>query len=259
MNGIARIEAEFAKQKAFIGYLTAGDGGIEKTLTSALALIQGGVNVLELGVPFSDPVADGPVIQRAANRALEQHTTLDDIFTLAAQIRKQSDIPLILFSYLNPLLAKDIKQVIQAAATASIDGLLLVDCPPEAASHVYETCLSHGIAPIFVVAPSTPPERITYLSKLGRGFLYYACRKGTTGIKTALPDNFALQIDTVKIHSCLPVAVGFGIANHETATEVLRHADGVVVGSRFVKALEDGADAATLTQLAHHLLTGEVI
>lgn len=258
MNGIARIEAQFAKQPAFVGYLTAGDGGIAQTLQAALALIEGGVNVLELGVPFSDPIADGPVIQRAANRALAQGTTLADIFALAKNIREHSDIPLILFSYLNPLLAKGAEQVIKDAADAGIDGLLLVDCPPETAGNFYDACLTHGIAPIFVVTPSTSAGRITYLSELGRGFLYYACRKGTTGMKAGLPDDFATQIKHVKAKSYLPVITGFGISSFEAATEVLQHCDGVVVGSLFVKTLEDGASPQALTQLARNILEGEI-
>lgn len=254
MNGITRIETQFATHDAFIGYLTAGDGGMETTFKSALALIQGGVNVLEIGVPFSDPVADGPVIQRASNRALAQGASLDGIFALAKRIREHSEIPLILFSYLNPLLVKGATHVIKNAAAAGIDGLLLVDCPPEASTAFYDACLAEGIAPIFVVAPSTSPERIRYLSNLGRGFLYYACRKGTTGMKNTLPDDFATQIATVKANSHLPVAVGFGIASAEAATQVLNHADGVVVGSLFVKALEDGADTQTLSQLARSIL-----
>ncbi len=257
MNGIHRIETQLAKQAAFVGYLTAGDGGIDRSFEAAMALIQGGVNILELGVPFSDPIADGPVIQRAANRALQQGTTLEAIFGLAHRLRQQSDIPLILFSYLNPLLAIGAEKAIAAAARAGIDGLLLVDCPPEEAGEFYDACLNHGIAPIFVVAPSTPPERIAYLSQLGRGFLYYACRKGTTGIKAGLPEDFTQQMAYIKAKSHLPVVTGFGIASFEAAAQVLAHCSGVVVGSLFVKALEDNIELTALTQLAHTVFEGD--
>src|SRR5579862_9102394 len=146
---ITRIQDLFSKQKACIAYLTAGDGGIEKTLRAAIALIDGGVNMLEIGVPFSDPIADGPVIQRAAKRALAAKTTLQDILQLTKEIRKKSDIPLILFSYLNPIFSVFNTPFFQEAAAAGIDGALLVDCPLEE-SHVFQQkCLDNHIAPIY--------------------------------------------------------------------------------------------------------------
>ena len=137
MNGIERIEASFVRNKAFVAYLTAGDGGIKRTLDAALALIEGGVNLLEIGVPFSDPIADGPVIQRAAQRALESGTTLRDVLWLTEQIRKQSDIPLVLFSYLNPVLSAFNTSFFHDAKQVGIDGVLIVDCPIEESSEVH--------------------------------------------------------------------------------------------------------------------------
>jgi len=253
MNHTMRIANTFANNKAFIAYLTAGDGGIEKTLKAALALIEGGVNMLEIGVPFSDPIADGSVIQRAAMRALSAGTTLKDVLWLTQQIRKYSDIPLILFSYFNPILTALKTSFLQDAKQAGIDGILIVDCPLEESHAFHEQCVTQALAPIYVIAPTTPLERICKMDAHGQGFLYYACRKGTTGIQKGLPDDFVEKIQHIKAHTHLPVVVGFGISDRDMAQKVWQHADGVVVGSLFVKALEDGMDPSALTQLAMDL------
>ncbi len=241
------------KKKAHIAYLTAGDGGIKRTLTAALALIEGGVNMLEIGMPFSDPTADGTVIQRATTRALQGGTTLRDVIWLTEQVRRNSDIPLILYSYLNPILAGLATGFLQEAKQAGIDGLLIVDCPIEELQVVHEQCLQEALAPIYVITPVTPLERIKKIDQQGRGFLYYACRKGTTGVRNALPDDFAEKIQMIKATASLPVVVGFGISERSMAEQVLQYADGVVVGSLFVKALEEGAQPAELTALAQQL------
>ena len=250
MNGVQRIQASFAKNQAFVGYLTAGDGGIQRTLAAARALIDGGINLLEIGVPFSDPIADGPVIQRASARALSAGTTLKNILWLAAEIRKISAIPLILFSYLNPILSVSRTEFFCDAASAGIDGVLLVDCPIEESADFHQQCLAHYLAPIYVVAPSTPLPRICQIDQHGQGFLYYACRKGTTGMRSGLPDDFAEKMRSIKARTRLPVVSGFGISEAEAAKKVLEYADGVVVGSLFVKALEDKISMDQLTTLA---------
>jgi tryptophan synthase alpha chain len=253
MGKLSRIDSLFSHKKAFIGYLTAGDGGIQHTFNAAMALIEGGVNMLEIGIPFSDPIADGPVIQRAAARSLAAGTTLEDVLWLTKQIRQHSDIPLILFSYLNPILAGLSSNFLTDAKKAGIDGLLLVDCPLEESSFVREACRQHEIALIFVITPNTPLERIKKIDQHAQGFLYYACRKGTTGMRNALPDDFQQKMKSIKSVVHLPVVVGFGISNREMANCVLKHADGVVVGSLFVKALEEGMDPASLSALASSL------
>lgn len=242
-------------KKHFVAYLTAGDGGIQRTLDAAIALIKGGVTILEIGVPFSDPIADGPVIQRASARALQSGTTLNDILGLTKAIRKISDIPLILFSYLNPLLSALNSSFFEDAKNAGITGLLLVDCPIEESQAFHQKCLEHSISPIYVITPSTPVERIKIIDSMGKGFLYYACRKGTTGIQAGLPDDFVKNIQKIKSLVHLPVVAGFGISNRESAQKVLEYADGFVVGSLFVKALEDGATPDELTALARGMLT----
>lgn len=248
-----RINNTFSQGQTFIGYLTAGDGGMQRTLAAALALIDGGVNLLEIGVPFSDPIADGPVIQRAATRALTHGTTLQDILSLCKQIRQHSDIPLILFSYFNPILKSLKSTFLSDAKAAGIDGILIVDCPIEESKEFHQQCVTAQLAPIYVITPTTPIARIKQINQFGQGFLYYACRKGTTGIRSNLPEDFVEKIHMIKANTQLPVVVGFGISERTTAKQVLQHADGVVVGSLFVKAVEDGMTPNELTSLARNI------
>lgn len=250
MNGIKRIEASFSREKAFIAYLLAGDFGIQKTIDAVFALIDAGVTLLEIGIPFSDPIADGPVIQRASARALSLKIAIRDVLKLVESIRKKSDIPLILFSYLNPILAINPHTFVQDAQNAGVDGVLVVDCPFEELAFFHEKCLQHQLAPIYVVAPSTPLTRIKTIAQHGKGFLYYACRQGTTGVRDLLPTDFAEKIQLIKAHTDLPVVAGFGISTTDAALEAVRFADGIVVGSLFVKALEEGMSLAELNNLA---------
>lgn len=248
-----RIENIFAKGKAYIGYLTAGDGGIENTFRYAMALIKGGVNILEIGIPFSDPVADGPVIQRAAERALQNGFKTEKILTLIKNIRDQSDIPIILFSYLNPILALEKKNFLKQAKAAGADGLLIVDCPIEQSENIHQSCLQHQLMPIYLLAPTTCNERIAKINEKGQGFLYYASRKGTTGIKNDLPENFIEKISHIKKYVNLPVVVGFGVSKSETVKTILNYADGVVIGSLFVQAIENKITPENLTVLAKQI------
>ena len=251
---LSRIQQLFANDKAFAAYLTAGDGGIQRTLDAALALIDGGVNMLEIGIPFSDPVADGPVIQRAAARSLGNGTTLQEILWLVKEIRKRHHhIPLILFSYLNPILAALQFDFLSIAKNAGVDGLLLVDCPLEESQFIRDQCDQHDIALIYVITPATSLTRMQKINGNAQGFLYYACRKGTTGVRNALPDDFQQKIQAIKSMVNLPVIVGFGMSNPEMVHSVLEHADGVVVGSLFVKMLEEGVQPSILTACAQHI------
>lgn len=252
MNGIQRIATSF-KPKAFVAYLTAGDGGMQRTLAAARALIDAGVTMLEIGIPFSDPVADGPIIQRAAARSLAAGTTLSAILDLVAEIRSQSAVPIILFTYMNPIFRAMQGNFFQQAQQAGVDGLLLVDCPLEEMEPILQRCSQHQIAPIFVASPTTAVARIQTLNLRGKGFLYYACRKGTTGIRTALPEDFADKLQQLRMHATLPIVAGFGIASREAASQVLEYADGVVVGSLFVKAVEEGLTPVDLQRLAKQI------
>ena len=227
---MSRISKAFQNKDAFVGYLTAGDA--EKK--DFLELIEQGVNVLEVGIPFTDPVADGPVIQKAMTRALKKGTTPDSVLGIVREIRKESDVAIVIFTYFNPI-QKDFSSFIKRAKNAGADGMLIVDLPIEESGEYRRLCDEIDLAPIFVIAPSTPPDRIKAIGKAGRGFLYYACRKGTTGARAKLPEDLEEKVSQIKKISALPVAVGFGISDRKTADEVLKIADGFVVGSHFVE------------------------
>jgi tryptophan synthase alpha chain len=249
-----KIQTLFQQDKAKIAYLTAGDGGIQRTLDATLALIEGGVNCLEIGMPFSDPIADGPVIQRAAHRALQEGTCFNDLLWLSEQIRKYSSIPLILFTYLNPFLAVLSSSFLSEASQAGINGLLIVDSSIEFQKRsIHDHCLTHQIAPIYVITSSTHVNRAKKIAQYGSGFLYYACRKGTTGIKSHLPDDFIQKINTFKSMTDLPIVVGFGVSQATQVEKILSHADGVVIGSRFVHALEQGLNPSDPRLLAQEI------
>lgn len=250
-----RIKKQFKKHKIFAAYLTIGDGGLDHSLAAAKALIQGGVNMLELGVPFSDPIADGPVIQRAAQRALKNNTSLFDVLDVAKKLRKEfSEIPLILFSYFNPLLHAHPPTWLPKAVDAGIDGVLVVDLPYEEATEFYQQCLLHDIQPISIITPATSSARLKMITRHAKGFLYYASRKGTTGIRQGLPEGFSQKITEIKALTSLPLLAGFGIANKEDAKEILHHADGFVVGSFFVKALEEKVALQKLQEMAREFV-----
>lgn len=223
----------------FVGYLTLGDGGFDYSLEAAKALIKGGVNVLEIGIPFSDPVADGPVIQQAMQRSLQAGTTIHDLIPFVTALRRFTQIPLVLFTYYNPVLQAG-ESFLEKAKDAGTDAILIVDHPQN------QTHLD----PICVIAPNTQEERLPKILQSARGFVYYACQKGTTGMRNALPSQAAHNVSLIKQHTQLPVVVGFGISNQEMAKEALRYADGFVVGSYFVSAMGSKASPQELQQIA---------
>lgn len=233
------IEEVFRKKPAFIGFVVAGDGGMDYCVDCCLQLIEGGVDILEIGFPFSDPVADGPVIQRAAQRALEQGTDSSTILELAKRIREKSSIPLILFSYFNPLLKKG-ENYLKALKEAGFQAVLVVDIPPPIDQDLaYFTSLkASGLHPIFLVTPSTVESRLTQIAARSEGFLYYACQKGTTGVRDKLPEDVLYNVSRIREKTDLPIAIGFGIAERSHAQEALQVADGFVVGSAFVRLME---------------------
>jgi len=230
------------KCPAFIAYLTIGDGGLDYCLESALALESGGVDLLEIGIPFSDPVADGPTIQRAMQRALDNGTKLADTITFIERLRRHSQIPLVLFTYYNPVFQAG-EKFLQEAKTAGANGILILDQPCEEAS---QTVLEQ----VFIVSPSTTDERLPKIAAKSQGFLYYVCQKGVTGVRHELPTFVASDLKKIKTIAHTPVVAGFGISERSMAQEVLRHADGFVVGSYFVKEMENKASPEKLSQLA---------
>lgn len=241
-----RIDSTFKQGKVFAAYITAGDGSLETQLDYIRALLAGGVNLLEIGVPFSDPIADGPVIQRAMQRALNAGTTLKEVIALIKAVRQETEVPIVVFTYYNPVKSPD---TLTRFHEAGADGILIVDCPFDSRAH--HSSPLHQIA---VIAPTTPPERIKILSEQGQGFLYYACQKGTTGARKALPDDLPQKIAEIKQITDMPVIVGFGIADAESAQAATSIADGFVVGSHFIEAMESGVTPAELKLGAQCLL-----
>jgi tryptophan synthase alpha chain len=240
----------FQRTKPFIGYLTGGDGGLDYSVECALALIEGGVDILEIGLPFSDPVADGPVIQKAHERALAEGTTSATILEIARRVRQVSDVPLILFSYYNPLLQKGPSYLHQLKA-AGFDAVLVVDLP--AGDPFFNALTEAKLLPILLATPSTDHERLLQISKMAKGFLYYVSQKGTTGVRSQLADDFSAQMGRLRPYFQIPIVAGFGIADRATAESALQYADGFVVGSAIVKKIEERISPRELTKLVQSI------
>jgi tryptophan synthase alpha chain len=245
-----RIEKTFQRTSPFIGYLTGGDGGLDYSAACALAMLKGGVDILEIGLPFSDPVADGSVIQKAHERALTAGTTSAGILEIARHVRQtDSNVPLILFSYLNPLLQKGAPYLYQLKE-AGFDAVLTVDLPvPIHGSQepFFAQLETAGLLPICLATPSTEESRLPSISKAAKGFLYYVTQKGTTGARSTLASDFAAQIARLRPYFQLPIAAGFGIADRRSAREALQSADGFVTGSAFVQKMEEKIAPQELT------------
>jgi len=241
---VNRIERRFAElqtagRKGLVVYIGAGDPNLEATRLLALAFDEAGVDVLELGVPFSDPLADGIVNQLAAQRGLESGTTPPKILETVGRIRQQSQIPLVLYVYFNLLHRVGLANFIAAAAAAGVDGLLILDLPPEEADDYERLMLAAQLCPIWLIAPTTPADRIARIVRRGRGFLYYVSREGVTGMQATISDTIQQMTAQIRAHSALPIAVGFGISNPEQARAVAQYAEAVVVGSAVVNRIAE--------------------
>jgi tryptophan synthase alpha chain len=242
-----RIEKAFCRP-AFVGYLVGGHGGIAHCAECCLALIRGGVDILEIGLPFSDPTAEGPVISRALAETLRKGVGSDGVCEVVRQVRERSEVPIVVMGYYNPLFSRP--DLYQKLALAGADGLLIVDLPPdEAASHCARAEAS-GLETIFLAVPGMSSTRLQSVAARCKGFLYYVCRKGTTGVRADPPPDLASNLEEVRKYSSLPRVVGFGIGSRPSAQEALRHAEGFVVGSAFVDCLLKGGSPAALEQLA---------
>ena len=245
---MTRISGAFERARAegraaFVAYLTAGDPSPDATIGLARALARTGTDILELGVPFSDPIADGPVLQRAASRALEAGTTLAAVFSIARRIRAETPMALVLFSYVNPILRYGVARAADDARAAGIDGVLLTDVPPEEASALQPVFRKVGLDTIFLVSPTSTPSRMREAARLSSGFLYVVSRLGTTGARVALPSELARTAHRARrAAGSLPIAIGFGISTPETARRAAKLADGVVVGSALVRAAETAGE-----------------
>ena len=242
-----RIEERFktlaAKgQTAFIPYITAGDPTLEQTARIVAALEDAGADIIEFGVPFSDPVADGVVNQEAAQRALKHGVSLRQIIGLVKKLRATTQIPIVLFTYCNPVLAYGVEAFARDAADAGVDGVLCVDFPPEEAVDYKRALDAKGISTIFLIAPTSTPARVELIAKQSTGFVYYVSRTGVTGERADLETSVNTMVASIKQHTATPVAVGFGIATPEQAAEVAGYADGVIVGSAIVRMIGELGD-----------------
>ena len=222
------------RKKGFVVYIGAGDPNLEATRQLALAFDKLGVDVLELGVPFSDPLADGPVNQLAAQRGLESGTTPPKVLETVAAIRRDSQIPIVLYIYFNLIHRRGVEQFIRDAAKAGVDGLLVLDLPPEESENYEALMRQAGMCNIYLVAPTTPEDRIELIVKRGAGFIYYVSREGVTGMQPKVADTIAQMTAKIRAHTNLPIAVGFGISTPEQAKTVAASAEAVVVGSAIV-------------------------
>ena len=224
-------------EKALITYLTAGDPNLETSERVIHALVEAGVDLLEIGFPFSDPMADGPTIQAAAERSLAGGTTLSGVLEMVARVRCHSNVPIVLMGYYNPVFRYGAAAFARDAAQAGVDGLLLVDLPPEEAGELHPHLQAAGIDLITLLAPTTPRERLTRLARQGEGFLYYVSMTGVTGTQKVDAAAIAAAVNRVRLESPVPVAVGFGVTTPEDARAVAQFADAVVVGSALVQVI----------------------
>lgn len=248
---MSRISDLFARlkptgDKALIAYVTAGDPTPARTAPLVAALERGGADLIELGVPFSDPVADGPMIQRASERALAAGTRLATVLDIARQIRQQSQIPLLLFSYLNPLLRYGFERLAKDAVAAGIDGVLITDLSVEEAAGYVDAMRAAGLDTVFLAAPTSTPRRLQLVADFSTGFVYLVSRTGVTGERDALASSAGELVAAMRAVTSKPLAVGFGISKPEQAAEAGRLADGIVVGSAFVRIVEEHGSSADL-------------
>jgi len=248
-----RIVAKFAQlksagKKGFVVYIGAGDPHLQATRELALAFDRAGVDVLELGVPFSDPLADGLVNQLAAQRGLEAGATPPKVLDTIAAIRRDSQMPVVLYIYFNVIHKWGMEKFIAAAAQAGVDGLLVLDLPPEESDNYEALMQQQGLCNIYLVAPTTPEDRMEFIVKRGRGFIYYISREGVTGMQSQVASNLGSQIAKIRAHTSLPVAVGFGISNPEQAKLVAQAGDACVVGSAIVNQIAEHGRSPDLVQ-----------
>jgi tryptophan synthase alpha chain len=226
-------------RKALIPFITAGDPSPQATVPLMHALVAGGADVIELGVPFSDPMADGPVIQRSSERALKHGVSLRNVMGYVAAFReKDAKTPVVLFGYANPIEAMGVQRFADEAQRVEADGVLIVDYPPEEARGMVELLDARGLDTIFLLSPTTTDERLKQVAPLGRGYLYYVSLKGVTGAANIDLDDVSMRIARIRRHTALPVGVGFGIRDPETARRIASVADAVVIGTRLVQEIE---------------------
>jgi tryptophan synthase alpha chain len=252
---MSRIQARFdalraAGRKALIPYITAGDPGADLTVPLLHALVEVGADILELGVPFSDPMADGPVNQRSSERALANGVGLRDIIAMVSEFRQRdADTPIVLMGYANPIEAMGIEGFVRAAKAAGVDGVIVVDYPPEECRRFSALAKENGIDPIFLLAPTSSEQRIREVARAGSGYLYYVSLKGVTGAANIDLAEVAARIAKLRAATRLPIAVGFGIRDAQSARRVAESADAVVIGSRIIQEIEAAGAAQAVARV----------
>jgi tryptophan synthase alpha chain len=245
---MSRIAQAFARARArnraaFVAFLCAGDPDFETSLAACRALIGAGVDILELGVPFSDPLADGPTNQLAAQRALAAGMTTARVFELVRAIRAESEVAIVFYTYYNLVFTNGVEAYVRSARQAGVDGILTLDLPPEEGAELDAAARRHGLETVCIVAPTTPDSRLARIAAAATGFIYYVSREGVTGVRETLAAGIPEAVARIRRRTSLPVAVGFGIATRAQVAEVAAHADGVVVGSALVNLIRDHAAA----------------
>jgi tryptophan synthase alpha chain len=240
----ARLRAD--RRRGLVTYTTAGDPDLPRSAAILEALDRGGADVLEVGIPFSDPLADGPVIQRATERALAAGTTLRSSLDMIGRIRPRVAAPIVVFSYANPLMRMGLDAFARRAAEAGVDGVLALDLPIEEAGEFRETLTASGLDTIFLLSPTTTDARIRRAAELGRGFLYGISRLGVTGARATVASSASALVDRIRRHTTMPIALGFGISRPEHVAEVTTYADAAVVGSALVSLIADAGGSADL-------------
>jgi len=249
MDRIAETFARLRREKraAFVAYLCAGDPDFDTSLAACRAVIEAGADVLEIGVPFSDPLADGLTNQLAAQRALEGGMTAARVFELVRRIRETSQVPIVFYTYYNLVFSNGVAAYVRAAREAGVDGMLTLDLPPEEAADLQDACAAEGIKTVFIVAPTTPASRLPVIGAAATGFIYYVSREGVTGVRDQVASNIPEAVAAIRKHTALPVVVGFGISTRDQVRQVAGSADGVVVGSALVNVIKAGlADRAAV-------------
>ena len=244
MDRIAQAFARTRREKraAFVAYLCAGDPDFDTSLAACRAVLDAGVDVLELGVPFSDPLADGLEGQLAAQRALDGGMTAARVFELVRRLREKSQAPVVFYTYYNLVFSNGVEAYVRAAKEAGVDGMLVLDLPPEEAGEFLTACAKHDLKTVFIVAPTTPDSRLPRIGAAATGFIYYVSREGVTGVRDQVAANIPEAVARIRRHTALPVAVGFGLSTREQVKQVARVADGVVVGSALVNVIKDNLD-----------------
>jgi tryptophan synthase alpha chain len=242
---MSRIKEAFAraraqKRAAFVAYLCAGDPDFDTSLSACRAVVAAGADILELGVPFSDPLADGLTNQLAAQRALESGMTAARVFELARRVRESSAVPIVFYTYYNLVFSNGVEKFVRSAREAGVDGILALDLPPEESQEAAASSRAHGIDTICIVAPTTPDSRLPRIAAAATGFIYYVSREGVTGVRDELAGGISEAVNRIRLHSALPVAVGFGISTRAQVAQAAAQADGVVVGSALVNVIRNG-------------------